>query len=38
MGNLMFIVLHIMAVIFGFVFLFITVPSHLIYLAVINKK
>lgn len=38
MGNLVFIFLHIMAVIFGFVFLFITVPAHLIYLAVSSKK
>ena len=34
MGNLMFIVLHIMALLFGFVFLFITIPAHLIYLKV----
>ena len=38
MGNFMFIILHIMAVLFGFVFLFITIPAHLIYLAVSKKK
>ena len=38
MGNFMFIILHLMAVLFGFVFLFITIPAHLIYLAVKKKK
>lgn len=37
MGNILFIVLHIMAVMFGFVFLFITIPAHLIYLALTKK-
>jgi len=31
MGHLIFIILHILAVMFGFVLLFITVPLHLIY-------
>lgn len=34
MGHLIFIILHIMAVLFGFVFLFITIPAHLIYSAI----
>ena len=33
MGNLIFIALHIAAILFGFVFLFITIPAHLIYLS-----
>ena len=33
----MFWVLHILAILFGFVFLFVTVPLHLIYISV-NKK
>ena len=32
MANLFFIVAHICAVVFGFVFLIITVPFHLLYL------
>ena len=31
MGHLIFIVLHFIAILFGFVFLFITIPLHLIY-------
>ncbi len=31
-GNTVFIILHILAILFGFVFLFITVPLHLLYL------
>mgnify|MGYP001094066118 CR=1 FL=1 len=38
MGHLLFIGAHIMAVMFGFVFLFITVPLHVIYAAVNKKK
>ena len=38
MGHLLFIILHILAALFGFVFLFITIPLHLIYLAVSNKN
>lgn len=37
MGNTVFIILHIMAVLFGFVFLFITIPAHLIFLALTKK-
>jgi hypothetical protein len=33
-GNFIFIVLHIIAVLFGFWMLIITIPAHLIYLAV----
>lgn len=31
-GNTIFIILHIFAVIFGMVLLFVTVPLHLLYL------
>jgi len=31
MGHFIFIVLHFIAILFGFVFLFITIPLHLIY-------
>ena len=34
MGNLVFVVLHLIAVFSGGMLLFITVPAHLIYLAV----
>lgn len=36
-GNFIFIVLHVMAVLFGFVLLFFTIPAHLIYLALLKK-
>ena len=38
MGHLMFIVLHILAIVFGFVLLFITVPLHLIYAGTRKKR
>jgi len=38
MGHSLFIILHVIAVLFGFVFLFITIPLHLIYVAVGNKS
>lgn len=38
MGNLMFILLHLAMVLFGFVGLIITIPLHLIYLAIIKNK
>ena len=38
MGHLIFIILHILAVMFGFVLLFITVPLHLIYAGTRKKK
>jgi hypothetical protein len=38
MGHFIFIVLHLMAIAFGFVFLFLTVPLHIIYAAVKSKK
>ena len=38
MGHLIFIILHILAVMFGFVLLFITVPLHLIYTGTRKKK
>ena len=31
MGHFIFIILHLIAILFGFVFLFITIPLHLIY-------
>lgn len=37
MGNLLFIVLHLIAVLFGVVWLMLTIPLHLIY-AVLKKK
>ena len=37
MGHLIFIVLHFIAILFGFVFLFITIPLHLIYAVQQNK-
>lgn len=37
MGHIIFILLHLAAIMFGFVFLFITVPLHLIYAAVKGK-
>lgn len=38
MGHLIFIILHIIALIFGFVFLIVTIPAHLIYAAIGSKK
>ena len=37
-GHVVFIVLHIVAIVFGFVFLIITIPAHLIYAAVSGKS
>ena len=37
MGNLIFFILHLVALIFGVVFLFVTIPLHLIYLAIMSK-
>lgn len=38
MGHLIFIILHIVALIFGAFLLLITIPAHLIYAAVESKK
>jgi hypothetical protein len=38
MGHLLFFILHFAAVAFGFVFLFITIPAHLIYSALKGRK
>ena len=38
MGHLLFIILHVIAILFGFVFLIITIPLHLIYAAVGKKN
>ena len=37
MGHIIFCILHLAAVLFGFVGLFITIPLHIIY-AVVKKK
>ncbi len=33
----MFWILHILAILFGFVFLFVTIPAHLIYIAISKR-
>jgi hypothetical protein len=38
MGHLIFLVLHVLALLFGPVLLFITIPAHLIYAAVGSRK
>ena len=38
MGHLLFLVLHVAAVLFGFVLLVVTIPSHLIYAAIKSNK
>jgi len=38
MGHIVFIILHIMAIIFGFWLLIITIPTHLIYGVVSSGK
>ena len=38
MGHFIFWVLHLMAVMFGFVFLFVTIPAHLIYSGTRREK
>ena len=38
MGHLIFIMLHIMAMLFGFVWLFITIPLHLIYTSIRRRR
>lgn len=38
MGHLVFIILHIISVLFGFVFLIVTIPAHLIYGAVVSGR
>ena len=38
MGHILFCILHILAIAFGFVFLFITIPLHIIYACVRKKK
>ena len=37
-ANSIFITMHVLAVLFGFIFLVITVPAHLIYLAIKDNK
>lgn len=37
MGHLIFVVLHVVAVLFGLVFLVVTIPAHLIYAAVSSR-
>jgi len=38
MGHLIFFVLHVIALLFGAVLLFVTIPAHLIYAAVSSKR
>jgi hypothetical protein len=38
MGHLVFFVLDLIALLAGFVFLFITIPAHLIYAAIRSRK
>jgi hypothetical protein len=38
MGHLVFLVLHFVAILFGFVFLMLTIPAHLIYGAVKSRN
>ena len=38
MGHFIFLMLHVIALIFGAVLLFVTIPAHLIYAAVGSKK
>jgi hypothetical protein len=38
MGHLLFWILHIAAILFGFVWLVFTIPMHLIYSAIRSKK
>ena len=38
MGHFIFLVLHIVALLFGAVLLFVSIPAHLIYVAVKTKK
>lgn len=37
MGNILFVILHVLALLFGIVLLFLTIPLHLIYLAIQAK-
>jgi len=37
MGHVLFLILHFFAFMFGFVFLFITIPCHILYAAMTNK-
>jgi hypothetical protein len=38
MGHLIFIVLHLVALFFGAILLFLTIPAHLIFAAIRSKK
>jgi len=38
MGHLLFCILHFLAIMFGFVFLFVTIPGHIIYTVLKKKK
>lgn len=38
MGNLLFCILHLFAIMFGFVLLVVTVPLHIIYCAMKGKR
>ncbi len=38
MGNIIFVILHIISFFTGFIFLLFTIPAHIIYLAISSKK
>lgn len=38
LGHLIFMFLHLIAIMFGFVFLIVTVPGHLLFAAVTQKQ
>jgi|JI10StandDraft_1071094.scaffolds.fasta_scaffold1798142_1 hypothetical protein len=38
MGHFLFLVLHLIALVAGAVLLFVTIPSHLIYIAIKGRK
>ena len=38
MGHFLFIILHLIAVFLGMVLLFVTIPAHLIYAAIANRR
>ena len=37
-GHVIFMVLHVLAFLLGFVLLFITIPAHLIFIAIMSKS
>jgi len=37
MGHIMFLILHLFAILFGFIFLFLTIPMHIIYTCIHDR-